>query len=143
MTREVLMHHWPLLVACVLLAVVVLQLVWQGAARSAPGQLRRAVTERQAQARIAGKARAATVKVEGRLDAMLKKSDKVKPSALQECKEALQDARALQKIAEDQLMIAENHVRRVIHEEFPPNRQERLRAKYLPEVVKDRRPFSF
>jgi hypothetical protein len=137
------MQHWPLAVATVLITAVAMQLAWHSVARSASGQLRRALGERQEQARISGKARATTAKLEARLDAMLKKSEKVKPSALQECKEALQDARALQNIAEDKLLIAENHVRRVIHEEFPPVRQPKLRARYLPEVTQDRRPFSF
>lgn len=137
------MQHWPLVIAAVLIAMVALQLLWHGAARSPSGQLRRAVSDRVEQARIAGKARVTTDKAEARLDALLRKSEKVKPSALQACKEALQDARALQKIADDKLLIAENHVRRVIHEEFPPVRQEKLRSRYLPETVKDRRPFSF
>lgn len=143
MAREFFMQHWPILVASALAAAVVMQLAWQGVGRSASGQLRRVVHEKHEQARIAGKAKATTARVESKLDALLKKSERVKPSVLQECKEALQDARALQKIAEDKLMIAENHVRRVIHEEFPPNRQEQLRLKYLPEVARDKRPFSF
>jgi hypothetical protein len=138
-----LMQHWPLAIATMLITAVAMQLVWHSLARSASGQLRRALGERQEQATLAGKARATTGKVEARLDAMLKKSAKVKPRALQECKEALQDARALQKIAEDKLLIAENHVRRVIHEEFPPVKQQKLRARFLPEAAPDRRPFSF
>jgi hypothetical protein len=143
MAREILVQHWALFGALGMLAVVGLQLILSGAARSSSGQLRRAVSDKQEQDRIARKARAVTAKAEARLDELLKRSDKVKPSALQECKEALQDARALQKIAEDKLLIAENHVRRVIHEEFPPVRQEKLRARYLPQVARDRRPFSF
>lgn len=143
MAREFLVQHWALLGAFGLLGVVGLQLFLSGIAHSASGQLRQAVSDKLEQERIARKASAVTAKAEARLDGMLKKSDRVKPSALQECKEALQDARALQKIAEDKLLVAENHVRRVIHEEFPPLRQEKLRARYLPPMERDRRPFSF
>jgi hypothetical protein len=143
MAREFLVQHWALFGALGMLAVVGLQVILSGVAQSSSGQLRRAVSDKQEQDRIARKARAVTAKAEARLDALLKRSDKVRPSALQECKEALQDARALQKIAEDKLLIAENPVRRVIHEEFPPVRQEKLRARYLPHVARDRRPCSF
>ena len=68
---------------------------------------------------------------------------KVKPRLLQEAKDALQDARALEKIAGDKVLIAANHVRRVIHEEFPPSRQQKLRARYLPGEEQNEGPFSF
>lgn len=84
-----------------------------------------------------------STRAESRLDRMLQKAEKIRPSELQAAKEALQDARALQKIAEDRLMVAENHVRRIIHEEFPPVKQQKLRARYLPEALPERRPFSF
>lgn len=143
MSREIFMQHWPLLIAFGLIAAVALQVLSYGVAKSASGQLRRALSEKLVQARLARKARTTTGKVEAKLDAMLKKSEKVKPSALQKCKDTLQDARALQKIAEDKLLIAENHVRRVIHEEFPPVKQEKLRARHLPDISVERRPFSF
>ena len=65
------------------------------------------------------------------------------PMLVQEARDALQDARALQKIADDRLLVAENQVRRIIVEEFPPIKQLRLRRRYLPADVRDPRPFSF
>jgi hypothetical protein len=62
---------------------------------------------------------------------------------LQEAKDAVDDANALQKILNDKVMVTENHVRRVIHDEFPPTEHDRLRRKYLPQDIKDERPFSF
>ena len=70
-------------------------------------------------------------------------ADRAKPRHLQEAKEALQDARTLAKIANDKILIAENHVRRVIVEEFPPVRHEAMRQKYLPDAARDKRPFTF
>jgi len=55
----------------------------------------------------------------------------------------VEDAKMLAKIANDKVLIAENHVRRVIHEEYPPVKQERLRKKYLPAQAADKRRFSF
>ena len=51
--------------------------------------------------------------------------------------------RSLAKIADDKAQVQANHVRRVIFEEFPPSRHEKLRARYLPQDVADKRPFSF
>ncbi len=70
-------------------------------------------------------------------------AERAKPRHLQEAKDALQDARALAKIANDRILIAENHVRRVIHEEFPPVKQEALRQKYLSDPARDKKPFTF
>ena len=39
----------------------------------------------------------------------------------------------LLKVAADQVQIAENHVRRIIVEEFPPKRHDRMRSLYLPD----------
>jgi hypothetical protein len=69
--------------------------------------------------------------------------EKVPPRRLAEAQGTLEDARALARIARDQVQIAENHVRLIIHEDFAPGRQQRLREKYLPETPPDRRPFSF
>ena len=49
----------------------------------------------------------------------------------------------LLKIAADQVLIAENHVRKIIVEEFPPNRHERMRGRFLPGEREDGKPFSF
>lgn len=63
-----------------------------------------------------------------------------RPRHLQEAKEAAEDAKSLEKIANDKVQVAANHVRRVIHEEFPPVRQQQLRERYLPQDIQDDRP---
>ena len=57
----------------------------------------------------------------------------MKPRRLEEAAGAVQDAEALLKIAGDKVLIAENHVRRIIVEEFPPKHHERMRSRYLPQ----------
>ena len=121
MTLEYATTHWALLSASVLGLAVVMFVVWRIWLDSARGQLRGALrTLRQAE-------RDATCQ----------------PSRLQEAAGTAQDAEALLKIAADQVLIAENHVRRIIVEEFPPKRHETMRSKYLREVDDAGRPFSF
>jgi biopolymer transport protein ExbB/TolQ len=143
MESEFLVRHWGLLAASVLLVAVALNiavLLWQ---RSASGQLRHALSAMQEQRQVAAKAADATDKAEARLDRLRQSLDKVRPSHLQEARDGLQDARALQKIADDKLLVAENQLRRIIHEEFPPVKQHKLRIRYLPSDLRDPRPFSF
>lgn len=85
----------------------------------------------------------ATAKAEKKLRGLLKRAERVIPRVLQEAKERVEDAQALQKILRDKVMVTENHVRRVIYDEFPPAAHERLRRKYLPQDIEDKRPFSF
>jgi len=119
--------------------IVVVQLVQ----RSAGGQLR-ATVRALAQARQdEAKALKSVEKAERIARRLHEKADRAKPRHLQEAKDALGDARALAKIANDKVLIAQNHVRRVIYEEYPPARQEALREKYLPPQERDKRPFSF
>ena len=57
-------------------------------------------------------------------------------------REAVEDARALAKIAHDQLLVAENMLRKVIVEEFPPRRHEPLRRRYLRSDEERSRPYA-
>lgn len=82
-------------------------------------------------------------KAEKRVRKLTARADRVKPRVLQAAQEAVEDAQALAKIISDKIMIAENQVGLVIHEEFPPARQERMREKYLSQDGKDKRPISF
>ena len=82
-------------------------------------------------------------RAKARLEGLAGRSESVKPVRLQEARDALQDAEALLKIARDHVLIAENHVRKIIVEEFPPKHHERLRRRCLPGEDDDSKPFSF
>ena len=69
-------------------------------------------------------------------------ADSVRPSQLEAASEAVEDARALAKIAHDQLLVAENMLRKVIVEEFPPRRHEPLRRRYLRSDEERSRPYA-
>ncbi|HSD69497.1 MAG TPA: hypothetical protein VLB07_08085 [Woeseiaceae bacterium] len=143
MDSDFIVQHWGLLAGALLVVAVALHLALSGWQRSASGQLRHALVSMQEQRRAAAKATDVAAKAEARLDKLLQSRDKLRPSLLQEAKDALQDARALQKIADDRLLVAENQVRRIILEEFPPVKQLKLRRQYLPADIRDPRPFSF
>jgi len=143
MDWNLLKSNWALLIAAVLGAIILMIVVVQLVQRSAGGQLR-ATVRALAQARQdEAKALKSVEKAERIARRLHEKADRAKPRHLQEAKDALGDARALAKIANDKVLIAQNHVRRVIYEEYPPARQEALREKYLPPQERDKRPFSF
>jgi len=143
MTLEYATTHWALLSASVLGLAVVMFVVWRIWLDSARGQLRGALrTLRQAE-RDATCQELNVRKTAATLVRLQAKAESVKPSRLQEAAGTAQDAEALLNIAADQVLIAENHVRRIIVEEFPPKRHETMRSKYLREVDDAGRPFSF
>ena len=78
-----------------------------------------------------------------RLKKLGAKSETTRPRILQQAIDSFEDAKALEKIASDKVLIAENHVRKVIHEEYAPTKHERMRRKCLPSEKPDSRPFSF
>lgn len=143
MDVELLLQNWGLAVALVLLLGVAMFIIAALVRRSSWGQLRQTLVNCQARRNEHKAALAAANKAEKRLAGLLSHADTVKPRRLQEAKDRLEDTRALVKIADDQLMIARNHVRRVIHEEYPPRKHAQLRRKYLPDDQPDGKPFSF
>ena len=143
MTFEFLQRHWALAAASILVAAIVLFAAWRAWQDSPRGRLqlaRRRLREKELEARRQQKRLA---RLSTQLESLRRKADAVKPIRLQEATEAVQDAEALLKIADDQVLIAGNHVRKLIVEEFPPKRHERMRNKYLPGEHKDDKPFSF
>lgn len=143
MNAEALQTHWALLAAsvtgCALLIFAVVLLV----RNSARGQLRRRQKAlRQERGRLR-KAEAVVEKAERQKSRLMSHAERVKPRVLQESAEAVEDARALAKIAADRVLVAENHLRRVILEEFPPTQHEKLRSRYLPGGPERKRPFTF
>ncbi len=143
MDSEFLKSNWALLAAVGIGLIIVLIVLSQLIRRSAWGQLRatrRALAEAR---RDEGRALQAVEKAERIARRLHERAEQTKPRHVQEANGVLEDARMLAKIANDKVLVAENHVRRVIHEEYPPVKQERLRKKYLPEQAADKRPFSF
>jgi hypothetical protein len=143
MTKQFFIQNWALVAAIAAGGLAAFVALAAGVRHSAYGQLRRVRGNLKRAMRAHRTASNRTRKCEKRLRRLGANVASTKPRTVTEAKEAHEDALALEKIARDKVMIAMNHVRRVITEEFPPVAQERLRRKCLPADPEDKRPFSF
>jgi hypothetical protein len=143
MTLADAQQHWALLGAGFLGVAVLLFAGWRAWLDSSRGRLRAARRRLLARQREAARCLRAGERARTRLESLARRSESVKPSRLQAAQEAVQDAEALAKIASDQVLIAENQLRSIIVEEFPPKRHERMRRRYLPGERRDGKPFTF
>ena len=143
MTFEFASRHWALLSASVLGCAIVMFVLWRLWLDSGRGQLWGALRRLRQTKLEARRQRLALENATGALARLQARSESTKPRRVQEATEAVQDAEALLKIAADQVLIARNHVRRIIVEEFPPKRHDAMRYKYLGKEDDAGRPFSF
>ena len=143
MDWNLIKSNWALVIAAVIGLIVVLLIVLQLSKRSARGQLRQTLKDLGKARQEETKAMTAVEKAERITTRLHENADRAKPRHLQEATEALQDARALAKIANDRILVTENHVRCVIVEEYSPVKHEAMRQKYLPAPARDKKPFSF
>ena len=142
MMLDVLGKYWALIGASVLGTAVLLFVLFRIYQDSGRGRLLARVAELRVREREAQKARKSLKKAAARLDRLRARADSVKPRLGQEASEAFEDARALQKIADDQVLVAQNHVRKIILEEYPPKQHAAMRARYLQQDEKDQQPFT-
>jgi hypothetical protein len=142
MSPELLQQHWALVGASVIGLAVVLMLAMRAVLGSSRAQLNARVVELREREREGRKAARAVGKAAKKLERLQRKADSVKPRLIEEAAGELEDARMLQKIADDQVLIAKNQVRQIIVEEFPPKRHEDLRKRLLPNEKSETRPFT-
>ena len=143
MDSQWLIENWALVAgAAVVLLVAAVALV-HSIRSSAGGRLRGARRVLRQKRRLLRRATAACSAAQHEVERLQDRAERVTPRRLEEARGRLDDSRALAKIAHDQVLIAENHVRRIIVQEFPPQRQPRLRAKYGVGEQPDKRPFTF
>lgn len=131
MSLEFLTRNWALAVASVLGTAVVLLVLYRLYADSARGRLRRRLGELTRRRWDAERAARSRDKAARRLKALQGRAASTRPRRINAANEALQDAEMLKKVADDQVLVAVRRVREVILEEFPPNRHDALRNKYL------------
>jgi Tfp pilus assembly protein PilN len=143
MNAAQLQTHWALVLASATGVVLLILAARHFIGTSPRGQLRRTRKALDRERKRLRKAMAAVNKVERQKTRLMQHVDRVKPRVLHESGEALADAKALAKVAGDRVLVAENHLRRVILEEFPPTQHERLRTRYLPDAGRDKKPFTF
>jgi len=138
-----LQQHWALFIASIVGTAVLLFAGWRAWLDSPRGRLRTA-RRRLREKRVAAlRQRKALQRLSSTLDRLERRADSVTPRRLREVAEAVQDAEALLKIAADQVLVAENHVRKIIVDEFPPRHHERMRSRYLPGDRQEGKPFTF
>lgn len=142
MMSEYLVQHWALLGAGVIAAGVALFVFVRLVQDSTRGRLASAVAELRDKEKDARKAARRVSKATTRLAKLKGRAGTTKPRVIDEAQGGLEDARALQKIADDQVLIARNDVRQIIVAEFPPRRQEVLRRRLLPQDSRADAPFT-
>ena len=142
MDWSILKSNWALAVAAIVGFIVVVPVIIQLISRTARGQLRQTLKTLAKARHHEATAMKSVEKAERIARRLHDNADRAKPRHLQEAKDTLRDARALAKIANDKILIAENHVRRVILEEFPPLKHDAMRQKYLPDAARDQKPFT-
>lgn len=142
MTLEFVSKNWALVAASVLGTAVLLFVVFRAFQDSARGRLQatvRGLRDREQQVRATN---LAVDKAVATLDRLQRNAASVRPRRLQEAAEALEDARALAKIASDQVLVARNHVRKIILEDYPPSQHDAMRRRYLQRDEADDKPFT-
>jgi hypothetical protein len=143
MNLELLQSDWAMWLALAAIFIALAVLAPKLLKMTSRSKLNRVLANMKGARKELRKSVRTTRKAEKKVRKLQAGAERVKPRILQEAKEALEDAQALEKILNDKVMVAENHVRRVIHDEFPPAEHERMREKHLAQDVKDERPFTF
>ncbi len=131
MTVDLIIRNWALVVAGILGSGILLFVLVRLYREADRGQLGNRVRALQGRYKEVARAQKGLDKVSERLDELRKSASTVKPRRVEEAGEALEDASMLLNNANDQVLIAEKDVRQLILDEYPPNRQEALRRKYL------------
>ena len=143
MNLDALRQNWGLAVAGLLLLVVLAIVFAAIYRRSARGQLASTVRALRQARRECLKSERQVEVLTAKVAKLRERARSVKPRVLTETSEALDDARALAKIQRDRVLVAANHVRRVIYQEYPPAKHDALRRKHLPDDKPATGPFSF
>mgnify|MGYP001828913665 CR=1 FL=1 len=143
MTFDLLQQHWALFIAGIVGTAVLLFAAWRAWLDSPRGRLRTARRRLRDKRVAALRQQSALQRLSSALDSLEKKANSITPRRLREAAEAVQDAEALLKCAGDQVLVAENHVRKIIVDDFPPRHHERMRSRYLPGDRQEGKPFTF
>jgi hypothetical protein len=133
MTIDTLQQNWALLIASVLGLGIVLFVLFRASQDSRRGRLGSALTYLRDRERAAQKAAKALDKAGSRIERLRVRSESVPPKQTDAARDGLLEAKELQKLIDDQLLIARNNVRLLIVEEYPPKRHDAMRSKYLGE----------
>ena len=126
-----LYQNWAIVVASVLGTGILLFVIFRAFQDSVRVRLQAAVRQLHDLERDVRAAAKTVDKRVARLDRLTANADSVPPRLAQEASELLEDARALRRIADDQVLIARNQLSLIITEEYPPKRHASMRSRYL------------
>ena len=143
MKWQTIIENWALYAAAIPALIVLFAVIFALWRRSSRGKLRARLAAHRRDIREFEAAKRSYSNADRRVRRLEQRAGKVKPRVLQEARDAAADASALVRIGHDRIEVSANLLRKVIFEEFPPEKHQRLREKYLPGDVADGRPFSF
>lgn len=78
-----------------------------------------------------------------RFSKLQRNASNVEPMKLDEAEAQAKDMQTMLGHARDKVMVAQNHLRRIILDHYPPARQEKMLRKYVPQQAGKALPFSF
>lgn len=131
MTLDFAIRYWALILASLLGVAVLLFVLYRLYADSARGRLHNLARELHRKKRAALRAERKFEHARQRFASLKGREGAVRPTRLKAADEAMQDARMLQKVADDLVLVARRKLRDLIVAEFPPNRHDGLRNRYL------------
>jgi hypothetical protein len=135
MNAAFLQQHWALLIASVLILGVALFVVFRLMQGSRRGRLAAALGRLRERNKALATATRNVAKAKGRVEKLHSGGDSVPPGKLLAAKDALEEARDIERLLNDQVLVVQNEARTVILEDYPPNRHEAMRRKYLRETT--------
>lgn len=133
MNAAFLQQHWALLIASVLILGVALFVVFRLIQGSRRGRFAEALERLRERERALAAATRTVAKTKARVEKLQARGDSVPPGKLLAARDALEEARETERLLNDQVLVVRNAARTVILEEYPPNRHEAMRRKYLRE----------
>ena len=131
MNTEILVQNWALVIASVFSLAIFMFVMFRLYEDSGQGRLGQSVRALKRVRKEASRATDRLSEAKTRFESLREIADQVKPRLLSEAEEAVKDADMMVNITSDQVLRAEKALRDVILEDFPPNRQDLLRNRYL------------
>ncbi len=128
---QVLPQYWALVVASILGLGIALFVIFRLVQDSRRGRLASALNHLQERERALEKASKEVAKLLKKCEKLAARGDKVPPNQLLGAKDALAAARETEALLQDQVLVARNEARNIILQDYPPNRHDAMRRRYL------------
>ena len=131
--QQVFTQYWAPIIASVLVLAVLLFVAIRLMLDSRRGQLFSALNKMRERERALQKASKTVANCLEKRKKLAAISDRIPPNKLLAAKDALAAARETEALLNDQVLVLRNNARTILLQEYPPNRHETMRRKYLGE----------